>query len=160
MIEIVAYILLAHVSKTDFAINESAASKLVHWLSKQRNALGGFASTQVTIWGKLWGKKRDTVHRVIRVCHVCACLSRSILCREAYMSPAWEGECCGEGFCLFVCFFMGSPRTRTASPRTEKPCSPHTEVIQKPVNSLAYTLVVSEHDSGPLDVYFSLLCLI
>ncbi|XP_019467130.1 alpha-2-macroglobulin-like protein 1 isoform X2 [Meleagris gallopavo] len=49
MIEIVAYILLAHVSKTDFAINESAASKLVHWLSKQRNALGGFASTQDTV---------------------------------------------------------------------------------------------------------------
>lgn len=53
MIEIVACVLLAHVSKPDFAINESAVSRLVHWLSKQRNALGGFASTQVTIWGKL-----------------------------------------------------------------------------------------------------------
>lgn len=53
MIEIVAYVLLAHVSKPDFAINESAVSRLVHWLSKQRNALEGFASTQVTIWGKL-----------------------------------------------------------------------------------------------------------
>ncbi|XP_031467380.1 alpha-2-macroglobulin-like protein 1 [Phasianus colchicus] len=49
MIEIVAYILLAHVSKPDFAVNESAVSKLVHWLSKQRNALGGFASTQDTV---------------------------------------------------------------------------------------------------------------
>ncbi|XP_004938162.3 alpha-2-macroglobulin-like protein 1 isoform X2 [Gallus gallus] len=49
MIEIVAYILLAHVSKPDFAVNDSAVSKLVHWLSKQRNALGGFASTQDTV---------------------------------------------------------------------------------------------------------------
>ncbi|XP_065598357.1 alpha-2-macroglobulin-like protein 1 [Cyrtonyx montezumae] len=49
MIEIVAYILLAHVSKPDFAVSESAVSKLVHWLSKQRNALGGFASTQDTV---------------------------------------------------------------------------------------------------------------
>ncbi|XP_015727585.1 alpha-2-macroglobulin-like protein 1 isoform X2 [Coturnix japonica] len=49
MIEIVAYIVLAHVSKPDFAVNESAVSKLVHWLSKQRNSHGGFASTQDTV---------------------------------------------------------------------------------------------------------------
>ncbi|XP_021250335.1 alpha-2-macroglobulin-like protein 1 isoform X2 [Numida meleagris] len=49
MIEIVAYILLAHVSKPDFSVNESAVSKLVRWLSKQRNARGGFASTQDTV---------------------------------------------------------------------------------------------------------------
>ncbi|NXA38260.1 A2ML1 protein, partial [Eudromia elegans] len=49
MIEIVAYILLAHVSKPNVTINETTMSKLVHWLSKQRNAFGGFASTQDTV---------------------------------------------------------------------------------------------------------------
>ncbi|KAM8819938.1 alpha-2-macroglobulin-like protein 1 [Eudromia elegans] len=49
MIEIVAYILLAHVSKPNVTINETMMSKLVHWLSKQRNAFGGFASTQDTV---------------------------------------------------------------------------------------------------------------
>ncbi|XP_010301999.2 alpha-2-macroglobulin-like protein 1 [Balearica regulorum gibbericeps] len=49
MIETVAYILLAHVSKPDLAPNEASVSKLVHWLSRQRNAFGGFASTQDTV---------------------------------------------------------------------------------------------------------------
>ncbi|XP_061866938.1 alpha-2-macroglobulin-like protein 1 [Colius striatus] len=49
MIETVAYILLAHVSKPDSALNEASVSKLVHWLSGQRNAFGGFASTQDTV---------------------------------------------------------------------------------------------------------------
>ncbi|XP_010131178.1 PREDICTED: alpha-2-macroglobulin-like protein 1, partial [Buceros rhinoceros silvestris] len=49
MIETVAYILLAHVSKPDSAFNEAPVSKLVHWLSRQRNAFGGFASTQDTV---------------------------------------------------------------------------------------------------------------
>uniref|UniRef100_A0A8B9NLB8 Alpha-macroglobulin receptor-binding domain-containing protein n=1 Tax=Accipiter nisus TaxID=211598 RepID=A0A8B9NLB8_9AVES len=49
MIEMVAYILLAHVSTPDFALNEASVNKLVHWLSKQRNAFGGFASTQDTV---------------------------------------------------------------------------------------------------------------
>uniref|UniRef100_A0A8B9U1G0 Alpha-2-macroglobulin-like protein 1 n=1 Tax=Anas zonorhyncha TaxID=75864 RepID=A0A8B9U1G0_9AVES len=49
MIETVAYILLAHVSNPDLAVNENTASKLVHWLSEQRNAHGGFASTQDTV---------------------------------------------------------------------------------------------------------------
>uniref|UniRef100_A0A8C3BDJ5 Alpha-2-macroglobulin-like protein 1 n=1 Tax=Cairina moschata TaxID=8855 RepID=A0A8C3BDJ5_CAIMO len=49
MIETVAYILLAHVSNPDLAVNENTASKLVHWLSEQRNARGGFASTQDTV---------------------------------------------------------------------------------------------------------------
>ncbi|XP_009892429.1 PREDICTED: alpha-2-macroglobulin-like protein 1 [Charadrius vociferus] len=49
IIETVAYILLAHVSKPDLAFNEASVSKLVHWLSGQRNAFGGFASTQDTV---------------------------------------------------------------------------------------------------------------
>ncbi|XP_051470000.1 alpha-2-macroglobulin-like protein 1 isoform X3 [Apus apus] len=49
MIETVAYILLAHVSKPDLTFNEASVSKLVHWLSGQRNAFGGFASTQDTV---------------------------------------------------------------------------------------------------------------
>uniref|UniRef100_A0A8C8ANW6 Alpha-macroglobulin receptor-binding domain-containing protein n=1 Tax=Otus sunia TaxID=257818 RepID=A0A8C8ANW6_9STRI len=49
LIEIVAYILLAHVSKPDLAPNDASVSKLVHWLSSQRNAFGGFASTQDTV---------------------------------------------------------------------------------------------------------------
>ncbi|XP_010154554.1 PREDICTED: alpha-2-macroglobulin-like protein 1 [Eurypyga helias] len=49
MIETVAYILLAHVSKSDSALNEASVSKLVHWLSGQRSAFGGFASTQDTV---------------------------------------------------------------------------------------------------------------
>ncbi|KAM6321270.1 alpha-2-macroglobulin-like protein 1 [Aegotheles albertisi] len=49
MIETVAYILLAHVSKPDLAFNEASVSKLVHWLSGRRNAFGGFASTQDTV---------------------------------------------------------------------------------------------------------------
>ncbi|KAM9277694.1 alpha-2-macroglobulin-like protein 1 [Cariama cristata] len=48
-IETVAYILLAHVSNPDLAFNESSVSKLVRWLSGQRNAFGGFASTQDTV---------------------------------------------------------------------------------------------------------------
>lgn len=59
MIETVAYILLAHVSKPDSAFNEASVSKLVRWLSRQRNAFGGFASTQVTRQGKSWGKERN-----------------------------------------------------------------------------------------------------
>ncbi|NXL66195.1 A2ML1 protein, partial [Chordeiles acutipennis] len=49
MIETVAYILLAHVSKPDLEPSEPSVSKLVHWLSGQRNAFGGFASTQDTV---------------------------------------------------------------------------------------------------------------
>ncbi|NXM61047.1 A2ML1 protein, partial [Illadopsis cleaveri] len=49
MIETVAYILLAHVSRPDLSPNEASVSKLVHWLSAQRNAFGGFASTQDTV---------------------------------------------------------------------------------------------------------------
>ncbi|NXX21810.1 A2ML1 protein, partial [Podargus strigoides] len=49
MIETVAYILLAHVSKPDLAFQEAAVSKLVRWLSGQRNSFGGFASTQDTV---------------------------------------------------------------------------------------------------------------
>ncbi|XP_064026995.1 alpha-2-macroglobulin-like protein 1 [Pogoniulus pusillus] len=49
LIETVAYILLAHVSKPDLSHNEASVSKLVHWLSGQRNAFGGFASTQDTV---------------------------------------------------------------------------------------------------------------
>ncbi|XP_071618091.1 alpha-2-macroglobulin-like protein 1 isoform X2 [Heliangelus exortis] len=49
MIETVAYILLAHVSKAELAFNEASVSKLVRWLSAQRNAFGGFASTQDTV---------------------------------------------------------------------------------------------------------------
>lgn len=158
MIEIVAYILLAHVSKPDFAVNDSAVSKLVHWLSKQRNALGGFASTQVTIGGKLWGKKRYTVHRVICV---------SFVCMSFQIYPLQRGihePCLGRGmpwesffvFCGFLFFWWcnwGHPGLRSHA------CQ-HAEYIQKPVNLLACTLVVSEHKSGPLDVYFSLSCLI
>uniref|UniRef100_A0A8D2P0W7 Alpha-macroglobulin receptor-binding domain-containing protein n=1 Tax=Zosterops lateralis melanops TaxID=1220523 RepID=A0A8D2P0W7_ZOSLA len=48
-IETVAYILLAHVSKPDLLPNEASVSKLVRWLSAQRNAFGGFASTQDTV---------------------------------------------------------------------------------------------------------------
>ncbi|NXB83279.1 A2ML1 protein, partial [Vidua chalybeata] len=49
IIETVAYIILAHVSKPDLSLNEASVSKLVHWLSAQRNAFGGFASTQDTV---------------------------------------------------------------------------------------------------------------
>ncbi|NXD07203.1 A2ML1 protein, partial [Nothocercus nigrocapillus] len=49
MIEIVAYTLLAHVSKPNVTVNEPTMSKLVHWLSSRRNAFGGFASTQDTV---------------------------------------------------------------------------------------------------------------
>uniref|UniRef100_A0A8C5TSP3 Alpha-2-macroglobulin-like protein 1 n=1 Tax=Malurus cyaneus samueli TaxID=2593467 RepID=A0A8C5TSP3_9PASS len=49
MIETVAYIILAHVSKPDVSANDASVSKLVHWLSGQRNAFGGFASTQDTV---------------------------------------------------------------------------------------------------------------
>ncbi|NXD24457.1 A2MG protein, partial [Spelaeornis formosus] len=49
MIETVAYIVLAHVSKPDLSLNEASVSKLVRWLSSQRNAFGGFASTQDTV---------------------------------------------------------------------------------------------------------------
>ncbi|NWT28572.1 A2ML1 protein, partial [Cardinalis cardinalis] len=49
VIETVAYIILAHVSKPDLSFNEASVSKLVHWLSGQRNAFGGFASTQDTV---------------------------------------------------------------------------------------------------------------
>ncbi|XP_014115222.1 PREDICTED: alpha-2-macroglobulin-like protein 1 isoform X1 [Pseudopodoces humilis] len=48
-IETVAYIVLAHVSKPDLSHSETSVSKLVHWLSGQRNAFGGFASTQDTV---------------------------------------------------------------------------------------------------------------
>ncbi|KAL2311207.1 hypothetical protein Nmel_002899 [Mimus melanotis] len=49
MIETVAYILLAHVSKPDLSVSEASVTKLVRWLSTQRNAFGGFASTQDTV---------------------------------------------------------------------------------------------------------------
>ncbi|NWZ66586.1 A2ML1 protein, partial [Acrocephalus arundinaceus] len=49
MIETVAYIVLAHVSKPDLSLNEASVSKLVRWLSAQRNAFGGFVSTQDTV---------------------------------------------------------------------------------------------------------------
>ncbi|NXQ30447.1 A2ML1 protein, partial [Alaudala cheleensis] len=49
MIETVAYIVLAHVSKPDLSVHDASVSKLVHWLSAQRNAFGGFASTQDTV---------------------------------------------------------------------------------------------------------------
>ncbi|XP_032907184.1 alpha-2-macroglobulin-like protein 1 [Catharus ustulatus] len=48
-IETVAYIILAHVSKSDLSPSEASVSKLVRWLSTQRNAFGGFASTQDTV---------------------------------------------------------------------------------------------------------------
>lgn len=57
MIETVAYVVLAHVSQPDLSFNEASVSKLVRWLSAQRNAFGGFASTQVTNQGKSWGKE-------------------------------------------------------------------------------------------------------
>lgn len=57
MIETVAYMLLAHVSKPGLSPNEASVTKLVRWLSAQRNAFGGFASTQVTKRGKSWGKE-------------------------------------------------------------------------------------------------------
>ncbi|NXV04643.1 A2ML1 protein, partial [Cettia cetti] len=49
MIETVAYIILAHVSKPDLSFSDASVSKLVRWLSAQRNAFGGFASTQDTV---------------------------------------------------------------------------------------------------------------
>uniref|UniRef100_A0A8C9L170 Alpha-macroglobulin receptor-binding domain-containing protein n=1 Tax=Serinus canaria TaxID=9135 RepID=A0A8C9L170_SERCA len=49
MIETVAYVVLAHVSQPDLSFNEASVSKLVRWLSAQRNAFGGFASTQDTV---------------------------------------------------------------------------------------------------------------
>ncbi|NXG01470.1 A2ML1 protein, partial [Sakesphorus luctuosus] len=49
MIETVAYIVLAHVSKPDFSLKEASVNKLVQWLSRQRNGFGGFASTQDTV---------------------------------------------------------------------------------------------------------------
>ncbi|NXF76991.1 A2ML1 protein, partial [Sclerurus mexicanus] len=49
MIETVAYIVLAHVSKPDLSLQEGSVSKLVRWLSGQRNGFGGFASTQDTV---------------------------------------------------------------------------------------------------------------
>ncbi|XP_014742822.1 PREDICTED: alpha-2-macroglobulin-like protein 1 isoform X2 [Sturnus vulgaris] len=49
MIETVAYIILAHVSKPDLSLSEASVTKLVRWLSSQRNAFGGFASTQDTV---------------------------------------------------------------------------------------------------------------
>ncbi|KAM7127231.1 LOW QUALITY PROTEIN: alpha-2-macroglobulin-like protein 1 [Ciconia maguari] len=49
VIETVAYILLAQISRPDLALNEASVSKLVRWLSGQRNAFGGFASTQDTV---------------------------------------------------------------------------------------------------------------
>ncbi|NXY13731.1 A2ML1 protein, partial [Atrichornis clamosus] len=49
MIETVAYVILAHVSKPELSLNEASVSKLVRWLSGQRNAFGGFASTQDTV---------------------------------------------------------------------------------------------------------------
>ncbi|XP_016157387.1 PREDICTED: alpha-2-macroglobulin-like protein 1 isoform X2 [Ficedula albicollis] len=48
-IETVAYIILAHVSKPDLSLSDASVSKLVRWLSTQRNAFGGFASTQDTV---------------------------------------------------------------------------------------------------------------
>ncbi|KAI1242122.1 hypothetical protein IHE44_0005639 [Lamprotornis superbus] len=47
--ETVAYIVLAHVSKPDLSLSEASVTKLVRWLSTQRNAFGGFASTQDTV---------------------------------------------------------------------------------------------------------------
>ena len=82
MIETVAYILLAHVSKPDLALNEASVSKLVHWLSGQRNAFGGFASTQVTSWGESWGKERDTVPGVMCTSHVHVTLDPSFADRH------------------------------------------------------------------------------
>ncbi|NWI52919.1 A2ML1 protein, partial [Calyptomena viridis] len=49
MIETVAYIVLAHVSKPDLSLNKASVSKLVRWLTGQRNGFGGFASTQDTV---------------------------------------------------------------------------------------------------------------
>ncbi|OPJ69231.1 hypothetical protein AV530_012333 [Patagioenas fasciata monilis] len=49
MIETAAYIFLVHVSKPDLAYNDASVTKLVHWLSGQRNAFGGFASAQDTV---------------------------------------------------------------------------------------------------------------
>lgn len=73
MIETVAYIVLAHVSKPDLSLNEASVSKLVRWLSGQRNAFGGFASTQVTNQGKSWGKEKDVVPGVM--CTSLMCIS-------------------------------------------------------------------------------------
>lgn len=74
MAETVAYILLAHVSKQDLAFNEASVSKIVHWLSGKINTFGGFASTQVTSWGKSWGKDRDTVPGVVCTPLMCTSL--------------------------------------------------------------------------------------
>ncbi|NWI96003.1 A2ML1 protein, partial [Pitta sordida] len=49
VIETVAYIILAHVSKPDTSLNEASVSKLVRWLTGKRNGFGGFASTQDTV---------------------------------------------------------------------------------------------------------------
>jgi hypothetical protein len=43
-VEMTGYALMAYLRRTDLLIN---ATKIVKWLSKQRNQFGGFLSTQV-----------------------------------------------------------------------------------------------------------------
>ncbi|XP_074852369.1 alpha-2-macroglobulin-like protein 1 [Carettochelys insculpta] len=51
-VETAAYVLLAHISKPHVSAAETAsASQIVRWLTSQRNAYGGFASTQDTVIG-------------------------------------------------------------------------------------------------------------
>lgn len=89
-IETVAYIILAHVSKPDLSPNDASVSKLVRWLSAQRNAFGGFASTQVTKQGKSWGKELLCLEWCAHLS--CARHSRPILCIQRYMSPVCSGK--------------------------------------------------------------------
>lgn len=53
-VELTAYILLALLSKPNVTRSDLAtASGVVAWLTRQQNAYGGFASTQVTVgWGR------------------------------------------------------------------------------------------------------------
>lgn len=53
-VELTAYVLLALLSKPNVTRSDlSTASGIVAWLTRQQNAYGGFASTQVTGgWGR------------------------------------------------------------------------------------------------------------
>lgn len=70
-VEIAAYSLLTYVSMGDVA----AALPIVKWLSKQRNALGGFSSTQVCLsllnslrfrYGQVGGALPEVVDSVVK----------------------------------------------------------------------------------------------
>ena len=48
-VELTAYVLLAQLTKDSLSQEEIAkATSIVAWLAKQRNAYGGFSSTQVS----------------------------------------------------------------------------------------------------------------